>query len=194
MSQQTAKDRLVDAAGRLFYRQGFHATGIDAVIREAGVARMSLYNHFKSKDELILAVLQQRSDVFRSWLRDEIGARAAAPAGQLMALFDVLSDWIAGHLGGEAFAGCVFVKAVGEFPAAGGAIRDAVRVHKQSLRDDLEQLARAAGAQEPSELAADLALLFEGGMAVGQVSGDYRAAWRARRMAQARLTAAGIQA
>ena len=86
------RDHLVETALGLFMRDGFHATGIDAILAEAGVAKMTLYNHFKSKDELILAALRLRDEQFLEWLVSAVEARADKPRGRLLALFGALDE------------------------------------------------------------------------------------------------------
>ncbi|MDJ0935396.1 MAG: helix-turn-helix domain-containing protein, partial [Kiloniellales bacterium] len=107
----TRRDHLVDTAAKLFARHGFHATGIDRILAEAGVAKMTLYKHFRSKDELILAALRRRDEEFRNWFRRRVEARADAPRARLLAVFDVLAEWFEQ----PDFAGCTFVAAAAEF-------------------------------------------------------------------------------
>ena len=112
MPQSVKREQLVDTALRLFYRDGFHATGIDKILAEAGVARMTLYKHFKSKDDLVLAALRRRDEQFRTWFERAVEQRGATPRARLVAIFDALDDWFAGRAfpGGE-FHGCAFVNA-----------------------------------------------------------------------------------
>ena len=86
----TRRDHLVDTALKLFARGGFHATGIDTILAEAGVAKMTLYNHFRSKEELILAVLRRRDELFRNWFVKRVEQQADQPRQRLIAMFDVL--------------------------------------------------------------------------------------------------------
>ena len=88
------REHLVDTALELFYQDGFHATGIDKILAKAGVAKMTMYKHFKSKDELILAVLRRRDELFRNWFMREVERRAQTPSERLLALFDVYDDWL----------------------------------------------------------------------------------------------------
>ncbi len=88
----TRRDHLIDTALRLFYQQGYHATGIDRILAESGVAKMTLYKHFRSKDELILAALQLRDERFRNWLMAEMEAASPDPVERLLAMFDALEQ------------------------------------------------------------------------------------------------------
>ena len=83
------RDHLVDIALDLFSRDGFHATGIDKILAESGVAKMTLYKHFRSKDELILAALRRRDERFRNWFMRTVERRADTPRERLLAMFDV---------------------------------------------------------------------------------------------------------
>ena len=82
------RDQLIDTAEELFYQHGFNATGIDKILAEAGVAKMTLYNHFKSKDALIEAALQRRDERFRDWLSAQVESKADTPRERLLGLFD----------------------------------------------------------------------------------------------------------
>lgn len=188
MPRPNKREQLLDAALRLFYRDGFHATGVDAVVAEAGVARMTLYKHFRSKDDLILAALRRRDEQFRAWFVGEVERRAKAPRDRLLALFDVLEDWYAGRAD-RPFRGCAFVKAMAEFSDAESPVHRAAAEHKRLLRDYIERQARAAGAAAPRELAGEFAILIEGATVMAQATGDPAPARQARRMAETLLAA-----
>jgi len=180
------REQLVDTATRLFYREGFHATGIDRVLSEAGVAKMTLYNHFKSKDELIVAALEHRDARFRAWLKEQIEARAAAPEDRLLALFDVLEEWFAA----PDFNGCMFINATAEYPALKDPIHAVAATHKRKLFAYLHGLALSAGLADPFGLAAELALLQEGAVVMAHTAGHRDAAGHARRAAAKLIPAA----
>src|SRR5258708_34708744 len=107
MAQSARREELVDRALELFYRHGFHATGIDRILAEAGVAKMTLYKHFKSKDELILAALTRRDEKFRTWFMREVERRGRTPRERLLVVFDILAAWVQSRQ----FRGCMFVNA-----------------------------------------------------------------------------------
>ncbi|MEM1164790.1 MAG: TetR/AcrR family transcriptional regulator [Planctomycetota bacterium] len=162
----TKRDQLLDAAARLFEREGFHAVGIDRVVKEAGVARMTLYNHFAGKHELIEAVLEHRDGVVRERFSTALERAAGDPRGQLLGVFDYLADWFAT----PGFAGCIFVKAAGEFTDGHESIREAAGAHKRRVAESLAELAREAGANDPDELACELQLVIEGATAQAQMT------------------------
>src|SRR3954467_8077216 len=89
-----ARERILSAAYDLFSRRGVRAVGIDAIIAQSGVARMTLYRHFASKEQLVLAYLERREELWtRRWLQAEVEQRASDPAERLLAIFDVFDAW-----------------------------------------------------------------------------------------------------
>lgn len=162
------RDHLVDTAARLFARHGFHATGIDRILAEAGVAKMTLYNHFRSKDELILAALRRKDEAFRNWFMRRVEAKAEAPRARLLALFDVLGEWF----DQPDFTGCTFAAAAAEFHSAEDPIHAAAAEHKRLLLAYVQGLADEAGAKDPAGLSQALGLLMEGAIALAHVCGD----------------------
>ena len=174
------RDQLIDTALELFYRDGFHATGIDRILAESGAAKMTLYKHFKSKDALILAALQRSGERFRGWLMCAVERRAETPRDRLLAIFDVLDEWF----GRQTFHGCVFVNASAEYAEPDSPIHRACAEHKAVMLNDICSLAAAAGAGDPQALAEQLALLLEGAISLAHVCGKRDAARTARRAAE----------
>ncbi len=172
----TRRALLLDAALKLFAREGFHAVGIDRILAEAGVAKMTLYKHFASKQALIVAALARRNESFFLWLSAELEARGGAPRDRLLSLFDVLGEWF----GADDFHGCLFVKAAGEYPELADPVHQAAADYKLSVLALLTDLAAAAGAPSPRLLAQRLLLLVEGATVLAQVLGGREAARQAR--------------
>jgi AcrR family transcriptional regulator len=177
---ESVRTRLLAAAAKLFYRDGIHATGIDAILAEARVARRSLYQHFGSKDGLIAAFLEQRDREWRDWFDRTVAAVAATPATRLTRLFDVLETWF--RLPG--FHGCAFINAAAETGDPRHAIRAAAGRHKGLVRARIEEWARAAGADDPARLAGELALLAEGAIVTAMLDPDQPAAKTAKTLAR----------
>ncbi len=173
------RDHLVDTALGMFVRDGFHATGIDGILAAAGVAKMTLYNHFKSKDELILAALRLRDERFRAELVKGVEARADKPRGRLLALFGAIDEWI----NRPDFSGCAFINASAEYGQPDNPIHRAAAEHKRLVRDYIRDIAARAGAPDPDTLADTLDLLLEGAIVTAHVSGHKDAAKTARRAA-----------
>lgn len=187
------RERLLKAAAMLFYRDGIHATGVDAVLAEAKVARRSLYQHFGSKDGLVAAFLERRDREWRDWFDRTVAAVAATPQTRLLRLFDVLESWFRM----PSFHGCAFINAAAETGDPRHAIRAAARRHKEMVRARIEEWARAAGAADPAALARALALLAEGAIVTAMVDPDQRAADTAKtlaRLAIERALSAGAKA
>lgn len=160
------RDELVRKALEVFYARGFHATGMDTLVRETGVSKTSMYKHFRTKDDLITAVLQLRDDNFRSWLYRRMEELAQTPADQLRAMFTALSEWFEQ----PEFAGCMFVKASAEFQDHAHPVYRQSTEHKQLILKHLEDLATQAGAHEPATLARQLLTLKEGAIILASMS------------------------
>ncbi len=180
------REHLVDTATQLFSRHGYRATGIDTILAEAGVAKMTLYNHFKSKDDLILASLRRSDEQTRAHLAQDIAARGGSARQRLLAVFEDLARWVEE----PAFNGCLFIKAAADYPDARDPIHALAAEHKRLVRGFLEGLAREAGAEDPAALAWQLQLLFDGATVQAQVCGGSGAAAQALEAAERLIDAA----
>jgi AcrR family transcriptional regulator len=152
------REELIDAALRLFARRGYRATGIDTILAEAGAAKMTLYHHFRSKDELIVAALKKRDAEWRAWFMRRIEELASSPREKLSALFGVLEEWFRNR----DYHGCSFGQAATEFREPQHAVHKMATEHKQHMLDYLRDLASDARARDPELLARQLSLLIEG--------------------------------
>lgn len=170
---------LIDTALRLFKKDGYHATGIDRILAESGVAKMTLYNHFKSKEELIKAALQRCDAEHRAWLVREVEQRAKSPRRQLLALFDAYEGWFR-----ESFEGCAFIKAACEYSPPGDPIHQVAKEHKGHLLEYIRELCAKAGARQPDVLARQLFLLLEGALVTAFMNDDASSARAARAAAE----------
>jgi AcrR family transcriptional regulator len=169
------------AAYDLFTHAGVQAVGIERVITEAGISKATLYRHFKSKDDLVLAVLDLRQELWTErWLIPEARRRGATPAEQLLAVFDAFDDWFRR---GD-YEGCFFVNTLLESHREPIAVASIAKL--QNVRAFLETLAQAAGSPDPEVLASDWQLLMIGAI-VAAVRGQPDAAVRARVLGRARL-------
>lgn len=180
------RKHLVTVAMRLFRDRGFHSTGIDTVLAESGVAKRTLYLHFRSKDDLIVAALAQRDQEWRDWFRDAVKKRAALPAERLLAMFDALEEWFSR----ADFHGCMFINAAAEFPRLSSSIHREAARHKELVREFVFDLAEAAGAKAPASLADNLCLLMEGAIVTAQITGKPEPARQARAAAASILSTA----
>lgn len=174
------RDQIVDTALELFYKNGFNATGIEKVLSDADVARMTLYNHFSSKEELIVAVLRRRDEDFRDWLVRFVEKSTDSPRDRLLALFDAHGEWFAE----ESFRGCLFINAAAEFSGSSESIQAVAAEHKRLVTSFIRGLAVAVGAKNPDVLADQISLLLEGSIVCAQVLGDRGWAQKAREAAE----------
>lgn len=179
----TKRDELIGKALKTFYAHGFHATGMDRLVAETGISKTSMYKHFKSKEELILAALQLRDAQFRDWLFRRMATLGKTPREQLLAMFDALGEWCRE----PGFRGCFFVKAVAEFQEPDHPVHVQAAAHKALLLQHLRGLATAAGAIAPDGLARQLLILKEGTIVAAQVEGCVEAAAQAKAAATALL-------
>lgn len=174
------RDELVRKALDVFYRNGFHATGMDMLVAETGVSKTSMYKHFRTKEDLILAALRLRDENFRNWLYRRIEDLADTPTDQLLATFDVLDEWFAK----KEFRGCMFVKASAEYQEKEHPIHAQSAEHKRLLLEHFIRLARDAGAKDPEELANQLMLLKEGAIVTAVMGLDNDPAQKAKSAAE----------
>ena len=158
-----ARDQLLDAASSLFYEEGIAATGVDEIVRAAGVSKPTLYAHFGSKAALVAAVLERRHDA-------RVAELEALDGGPL-AVF----EWLAEFYARDGSRGCAFVNAAAELPH-GGPGRAAAAREKAWLRGELARRAREQGLREPEALGSRLALLIDGVAARVVVDGPQAAA------------------
>ena len=179
MKRAQKREHLIDVAAALFNRLGYHAAGIDHVIAEAGIAKTTLYRHFKSKEELIVAVLRRIDENFREDMRQAVDRLGREPKQKLLATFDYLEDWFKD----KSFYGCPFMGAAGEYSERPSAVFQEVAMHKRLMAAYFEELARAAQLNEPRTLAEEINLLHEGATAVAHVTGEPSAARKARAIA-----------
>lgn len=153
------RDRLISAANDLFFDHGYHAVGLDQILDRVGVTKTTFYNHFESKDALVIAVLLERDRIeFSEWMRIMNERGGDDPRARILALFDLLEDWLAD----ENFKGCMFLKAIAEYPAPNDPVHQAALVHGQNLEEALRKQAELAGATDAASLASQLIMVLTG--------------------------------
>ena len=183
-----ARDRIVETAYDLFSRHGVRAVGVDRIVAESGVAKMSLYRHFSSKDELVLSFLQERERRWTNdWLRAEAERRGETAAGRMLAIFDVFGEWFAI----ADFEGCSFINVLLEFDDREHRVRQASVQHLSNIRSFLRELAIEAGASDPEALAHQWHILMKGSI-VAAGEGDQLAGRRGQEMGRLLLADQGI--
>jgi len=171
-----ARQRILETADRLFYRDGIRAVGIDRIIAEANVAKMSLYKHFPSKDDLILAVLKYREEGVLEFFRsatDRHGKKAKTP---LRAFFAALKEWFEA----PGFRGCAFQNAAVELADPDHPGTEFVRGNKERFGEFLRGLVEEAVGKSAAKVAPAVALLVEGAIVTAVIQGKPDAADVAR--------------
>jgi AcrR family transcriptional regulator len=177
----SVRDRLLDTAADLFYRQGVRAVGVDLVVERTGVAKTSLYRHFPSKDDLVAAVLERDDQNYWAYW-DRIARRLSRdPKAELTAHV----QWIAQYIGRPEYRGCAFLNAATEFPSSDHPARQIALRHKAELRRRLHALTQRMSVKDPDALADQLVLLIDGAYVNGQLRGK-------RGPVQALATAAAV--
>jgi len=175
------RDELVRKAMAVFYANGFHATGMDKLVAETGISKTSMYKHFRTKEEIVLATLRQRDEDFRSWLYRRVEALADQPRDQLLAIFDALEEWFAL----PEFRGCMFIKASAEFQELDHPIHVQSAEHKRLLTEHFTIIATAAGLTNPNEVTRQLMILKEGAIVMAVMRHSENPAMDAKTAAQA---------
>ena len=174
-----ARERIVSTAYDLFSQYGVQAVGIDRVIAEAGVAKMTLYRHFRSKDDLALAVLERRRELWtKEWLEREIEERGETPEGRLLAIFDAFGEWFRQ----TDYEGCLFVSSLLESHDRTTPVGAASALALADVRSLVLRHAEEAGVPDPELLAHQWQILMSGSI-VTAAAGDTEAAERARAVA-----------
>jgi AcrR family transcriptional regulator len=181
-----ARDRVLATASRLFHHEGVRAVGVDRIAAEAGVGKMTLYRHFTTKDDLVVAVLEGRDGPARDALAAAMEHAGDDPRARLLAPFAMLEPWFASR----GFRGCPFMNASLELHDPGHPARAVARRHKAATRDAFAGAARAAGIAGAEALADQLAILFDGAIAQAQTRDPATVARAARAAAAALVDAA----
>ncbi|MEI7844622.1 MAG: TetR/AcrR family transcriptional regulator [Chloroflexota bacterium] len=165
-SEITPKDKVFQTAARLFYQHGYRAIGVDTIAAEAGIGKMTLYRHFPSKDDLIIAYLKDSNDQFWNYF-EQSTKDALSPREKLLAFFQSLQNYVTT----PACYGCPFLNIASEYPETNYPGHQVALDHKQSVRTRFLQLAQEAGAANSEVLADQLFLLMEGAYMASRMFG-----------------------
>jgi AcrR family transcriptional regulator len=194
--RQLARDKVFAVASDLFYRKGIHAVGVEEIVKEAGVAKISLYRNFASKDDLVVAYLDERRTSFlRDWDR-MFDRHSDDPKAQLRAIM----TYVAKRTSEEGYRGCPFINFSAEFPDPAHRGREIARETMRALRARFLKLAEALGVPEPKRLADGLLLLFEGAYGLSQTLGGgadsavHQIVWASEMLVEAQFAAAKSKA
>lgn len=176
------RERILDTVYELFSRHGVRGVGVEEVIERAGVAKATLYRHFRSKDELVLAFLEEREQRWTlDWVEAEARRGGKTPEEQLLAIFDAFDGWFRR----DDFEACSFINVMlemgREHPAGKASIE-----HLENIRSIVRSLAEEAGLRDPDSFARSWHILMKGSI-VAAAEGDIEAAQRAKSMARCLL-------
>lgn len=166
-TKSSARARIVETAERLFYTEGIRAVGIDRIIAEAKVAKMTLYNHFESKDALILAVLEYREEQFDQFFEKTMEKHSATGADPLGAFFAALKDWFED----PGFRGCSFINASVELADSRHPASVFSAEHKQRFRKMMESILQQMAGRQAKSLVMPISLLIEGAIVTSVMEG-----------------------
>jgi len=181
----TPRQRILETAHGLFYREGIRATGIDRVIAEAGVTKVTFYRHFPSKNDLIIAFLEYRHQRWIGWFSAALARHGAARGKGAAALVPALREW----LGGAGFRGCAFINSVAELGGALPEVMEIARRHKQEMTDVIATLLPPS--RQRAEVARAIALAVDGAIVRAQGEASPQAALKALQRVVKALQAAG---
>ena len=159
------REKILHVATDLFQTRGINSTGVDTIVAVAGTTKMTLYKYFKSKEDLILEVLQKGHQDFQTWLNDNLNRSSKQPAEKIQKLFDFIEQWVTS----PDFRGMAFIKASAEFPNEESAIHKLSADHAKEFRSYIAGLATEAGIADADGLALQLSLLIEGAMQAEQM-------------------------
>jgi AcrR family transcriptional regulator len=179
-TRNSARDRIQATAASLFYNHGIRATGIDKIIEESGVAKMTFYKHFKTKETLIAEYLQARDQQWWKWVETALKQYSADDSEKPLVIFDALEQ----RLQRPFRRGCAFVNAMAELADPHHAGYQVALLHKRQVETFVRTTCKVVGYLEPEELARELVLLLEGALVTAQRDGITQAAKTAREMAR----------
>jgi AcrR family transcriptional regulator len=174
-----ARERILETAEHLFYRDGYRAVGVDTIVAESGVAKMTLYRHFPSKEALIAAYLERTNEQLLAWMEGLI-----APHRDPRVALEAVFDGVAKLASSPECLGCTFVAAASEFPERDHLGHEAAVAHKRAVVGRLRELAERAGARDANALAEELLLIMDGAWSAARVFGPGSHGRRASRAAK----------
>lgn len=159
------REKILHVATDLFQTRGINSTGVDTIVAVAGTTKMTLYKYFKSKEDLILEVLQKGHQDFQSWLNDNLNRSSKQPADKIQKLFDFVEEWVTS----PDFRGMAFIKASAEFPNEESPIHKLSADHAKEFRNYIATLAVDADINDSESLALQLSMLIEGAIQAEQM-------------------------
>ena len=186
--RKLARDKVFEVAADLFYRKGIRAVGVEAIVKQAGVAKISLYRSFPSKDDLVVAYLENRNAAFWHHWDEAFAPYKDDPHAQLNAIM----TYLAHRTTQPGYRGCPFINYCAEFPETSHPGHRVAEANKREMRRRFLAIAEALGARQPKQLADGLLLLVEGAYAISQSLGGPKSpgnalVWGAKALVEAQL-------
>jgi AcrR family transcriptional regulator len=182
VERPVARQRILETAARLFYAEGIRAVGVDRIVAESGVAKATLYQQFRSKDELVAVCLQRYAERWRRDFADPVLASRGSVGSRVGGVFDRLGKAVVA----PGFRGCPFINAAAEYPDRTGPVASAIAAHRTDVRNLFTELLADLVPLRRAVVADQLTLIFDGTM-VGAQHGDGASIARAARRAAGRL-------
>lgn len=152
------RDRILEIASKLFYQNGIRAVGVDTIIAQSDVAKMTFYKHFKSKDLLVLEFLKRRDELWRAWFESTVNRLAPNAEDRPLAIFDALEE----RFSGKDYRGCAFINTIVEVADGDHIAHQAAAEHKQKIQSIVRTILSEAGVKKPTDLAKSFSLLMDG--------------------------------
>lgn len=165
----SARQRLLETARKLFYHEGIRSVGVDTIVEQSGVGKATLYRHFPTKDDLIVAYLMEMDRDDRQWFEETTTVPGRSPREQLLAWFESCEQ----RIKEPGFRGCPFLNAMAEIAEPEHPAYQLAVTHERDLRENLAELSRQAGARDPEQLADQLLLIVNGALASASLFGEH---------------------
>lgn len=185
----TPRDRILEVASKLFYENGIRAVGVDTIIAQSDVAKMTFYNHFKSKELLVLEFLKRRDELWRAWFETTVHRLAPRAEDRPLAVFDALEE----RFSRKDFRGCAFINTMVEMADGNHVAHQAAAEHKQKVQQIIRALLSGAGVKKPEELAKAFLLLIDGAIVTAVREGKPGSAKAAKKIAATLLSSHKLQ-
>ena len=178
---EKTRQKIIDNCAKIFYKNGYRATGVDALAKASGVTKATLYHHFKDKNQLIEEALKYLSDLHRRNYMEAWSRKGLAPIDKLTILFDEMDSFFKE----DDCYGCPFINAAGEFTNRQEPVRRICEQHYAFLTSHLEQFAREAMLKKPDQIAAQISSIIAGAYTAWFVGGNLTAAKQGKQIALA---------
>lgn len=174
------REDIIKISYEIFYKEGFHATGVDKILSDSGISKRTLYKYFRSKEELISEVVQYYQKTLFATVLEILNKKTKDPKKQILGLFDIKkAEFKNGN-----FKGCFAINAKLEFQEKNKSIEDSCKIFYSLLEEYIESLCKKAKLKNPKKLARKIVILFDGAIVLGQIHQDHSTMETAKEIAQ----------